>query len=91
MARIPTEPNVGPISSAGSSHSRLTSAEDNEEALLFALSGDRSCGRRKFRAVGEKKKELYILGLKRRGFTAKRGKRESRVLPLLFELSLFLV
>jgi CubicO group peptidase (beta-lactamase class C family) len=31
-ARIPTESDVGPISSVGSSHNRLTSAEDNEEA-----------------------------------------------------------
>jgi hypothetical protein len=32
--RIPTEPDVGPVSLVGSSHNRLTSAEDNEEALL---------------------------------------------------------
>ena len=31
-----------PVSSVGSSHNRLTSAEDNEEALLFAMPGDRS-------------------------------------------------
>jgi hypothetical protein len=29
----------------GSSHNRLNSAEDNEEALLRAISGPRSCGR----------------------------------------------
>jgi hypothetical protein len=37
------------ISSAGSSHSRPTSAEDNEEALLRAMPGPRSCGRKEFR------------------------------------------
>jgi hypothetical protein len=30
--RIPTEPDVGPVSSVGSSLSALTSGEDNEEA-----------------------------------------------------------
>ena len=30
--KIPTEPDVGPVSSVGSSHSALTSGEDNEEA-----------------------------------------------------------
>jgi len=35
-ARIPTESQVGPISSLGSSHNLPTSAEDNEEALLLA-------------------------------------------------------
>jgi hypothetical protein len=33
MERIPTEPDVDPVSSVGSSHNRLTSAEDNAEAL----------------------------------------------------------
>jgi methyltransferase (TIGR00027 family) len=44
-ARIPTESDVGPISSVGSSHNRPTSAEDNEEASLLAMPGHRSCGR----------------------------------------------
>jgi hypothetical protein len=34
-AEIPTEPGFGPVSSAGSSHNRPASAEDNEEALLL--------------------------------------------------------
>jgi hypothetical protein len=34
-ARIPTESDFSPISSVGSSHNRLTSAEDNEKALLL--------------------------------------------------------
>jgi hypothetical protein len=41
-ARIPTDPDFGPVSSVGSSHNRPTSAEDNEEALLWAISGPRS-------------------------------------------------
>ncbi len=32
VIEIPTEPDVGPVSSVGSSHSALTSGEDNEEA-----------------------------------------------------------
>jgi hypothetical protein len=47
-ARIPTESDVGPISSVGSSHNRPAAAEDNEEALLLALPGHRSCGREEF-------------------------------------------
>jgi len=34
-ARIPTEPDLSLVSSAGSSHSRLTSAGDYEEASLL--------------------------------------------------------
>src|SRR5258707_10447419 len=34
-AKIPTESDFNPISSVGSSHGRLTSAEDNEEASLL--------------------------------------------------------
>src|SRR5215470_7587586 len=60
MARIPTEPDVSPVSSAGSSHSRLTSAEDNEEALLFAMPSDRSFGQGEFKAVGKKRKSLIF-------------------------------
>ena len=30
--KIPTEPDVGPVSSVGSFHSALTSDQDNEEA-----------------------------------------------------------
>jgi hypothetical protein len=40
-----------PISSVGSSHNRPTSAEDCEEALLWALPGPRSFGQEKHRGT----------------------------------------
>jgi hypothetical protein len=58
----------------GSSHNRLTSAEDNEEASLLGWPAQRSFGRERYRAVGRKEKKAlypYIPGLKRRGFTAR--------------------
>src|SRR5882757_2780669 len=48
MAGIPTVSPRVLRESLGSSHSRLTSAEDNEEALAFGLSARRSVGREEY-------------------------------------------
>ena len=61
-ARIPTESDVGPISSVGSSHNRPTSAEDNEEDFwpcpaIGLVDGNDS------RTNGREKTRPYILGL----------------------------
>ena len=74
MAWIPTA-EAFPLASVGSSHNRFTSAEDNEEALLFACPAIGLMDKeREFKIVGKKEKEPYIPGLKRWGFTAKNGK-----------------
>src|SRR5271166_491470 len=63
-ARIPTESEVAPISSAGSSHNRPTSAEDNEEALLLAYPAIGLVDKRSIEQSEEKKKDgPYIPGL----------------------------
>src|SRR5436853_7516635 len=70
-ARIPTEPDVGPVSSVGSSHNRLSSAEDNKEASLLGCP-----------PIGLVDEEMFMVrnqeglispGLKHRGFTAHAG------------------
>jgi hypothetical protein len=56
-----------PLASVGSSHNRLTSAEENEEALLL---GCPPIGLLDRRILGLQKSKPYIPGLKWRGFTA---------------------
>jgi len=58
-AWIPTESDFSPISSVGSSHSRLTSAQDNEEASLLGYPPISLVDSRK-----EKETWPYILALK---------------------------
>ena len=70
-ARIPTEPDLSLVSSAGSSHSRLTSAEDNVEALLLGYPPIGLVDKRNIEQSEEKKRGPYILALEVRGFTAR--------------------
>ena len=64
-ARIPIEPEAAPISSAGSSHNRPSSAEDNEEALLLAYPTIGLVDKRGIEQSEEKKERWarYIPGL----------------------------
>jgi hypothetical protein len=62
-ARIPTE-SEAPICSAGSSHNRPTSAEDNEEASLLAYPAISLVDKRSIEQWEEKKRDgPYIPGL----------------------------
>jgi hypothetical protein len=58
------------MASVGSSHNRLTSAEDNEEALLRASPALGLLDKR-ILGLGIQKGKPYVSGLKRRGFTAR--------------------
>ena len=86
-ARIPTaEANqIRSLASVGSSHNRLTSAEDNKEALTFGLSARRSFGRKEVWAWREKKSRATFIPIhphpERRGFMVAFVKCRPRAFP----------
>src|SRR5438034_4247824 len=63
------------MASVGSSHSRLTSAEDNEEASLLGCPPIGLLDREEFRTMQPSNQEGLIPGLERRGFAAQLVKR----------------
>jgi len=74
------------MASVGSSHSALTSGEDNEEASLLGCPPIGLLDEEEFRTMPPRNDGggLYILGLRRRGFTARSVKVFFRnFLPLL--------
>src|ERR1700746_3456819 len=58
---IPTAYGVSCGDSVGSSHSRLTSAEDYEEASLLGLPAHRSSGHEEYRTGGTKKERRGLI------------------------------
>jgi hypothetical protein len=75
MAAIPTATRLREIASVGSSHNRLTSPEDNEEASLLALPGHRSFGQWSLERTEGKKRGLISPTLKVEALRPKSGKR----------------
>jgi hypothetical protein len=55
------EPEVAPISSAGSSHNRPSSAEDNEEALLLAYPAIGLVDKRSIEQSEEKRRDGHLI------------------------------
>src|SRR5882762_6395325 len=66
--RISAEPDAGPVSSVGSSHSALTPGEGQRRGITFGLSAHRSLDGRMIEHAEEKRKQPYIPGLYSRIF-----------------------
>jgi hypothetical protein len=75
-ARIPTEPDLSLVSSEGSSHNRLTSAEDNEAASLLGCPPIGLVDKRNIEQSKEKRKRGLISPASTPRLYGPRGKRE---------------